>query len=264
MVLRAVTTWVWLTRPVVDLAAGESGAEEGEETVWLHADPFRVLGLPVPSTVDEVRKARRRLSRLYHPDARPADPLSRARFEQIQNAARVVDQRREVVVEPAAGAWWEFLGFVRPQPTDEPSAVAGLRFGVTDRAQLPLSGRQDRVRIGYAGEVVELVVSYAPERVPAALVVARATALAETCLLAAVSAVLFAVVAAALALDVYLLSNLSVALTWAAGIGTLVLGYAGLVVALAPTGRQLPYPRRAVLRAHAALVRRRALSHTTN
>jgi hypothetical protein len=103
-------------------------------------------------------------------------------------------------------------------------------------------------------------VSYAPGRLTLPLVVARVAALAETCALAVVCALLFAVAAAALALDVYVLSNLNVALTWAAGIGTLALGYAALAAALASAGRQLPFPRRAVLRAHAASVYRRALS----
>jgi hypothetical protein len=61
-------------------------------------DPFAILGLPTTATADEVRSARRRLSKRLHPDAL----VSRGEQERLAAAARLADVNRAVDLALAA------------------------------------------------------------------------------------------------------------------------------------------------------------------
>jgi len=65
--------------------------------------------------------------------------------------------------------------------------------------------------------------------------------------------------AALLALDVFVISNLNVFLFWGFAIVTLVAGYGALAAILAAAGRTVPVPRRAVGRTRATVARLRSL-----
>lgn len=61
-------------------------------------DPYKTLGVPRGATGDDVRKAYRKLARMYHPDANPDDPAAEERFKEIQQAYAVLsnpEKRRE-------------------------------------------------------------------------------------------------------------------------------------------------------------------------
>ena len=49
-------------------------------------DPYRVLGLDWGATKAQVRKAYRRLAKLYHPDVNAGDAEKAERFKEVQRA----------------------------------------------------------------------------------------------------------------------------------------------------------------------------------
>ena len=61
-------------------------------------DPYSVLGVPRSATDDEVKKAYRRLSRKYHPDANINNPnkdQAEEKFKQVQQAYEQIMKERE-------------------------------------------------------------------------------------------------------------------------------------------------------------------------
>ena len=60
-------------------------------------DPYSVLGVSRNASMDEIKKAYRKLSRMYHPDANVNNPnreQAEEKFKQIQEAYnRIVDER---------------------------------------------------------------------------------------------------------------------------------------------------------------------------
>ena len=69
------------------------------------SDPYAVLGVPRDATSSQIAKARRRLSREYHPDVN-SDPDAAARFVEIQQAF-------ELLSDPSARAEYDRTGRVR-------------------------------------------------------------------------------------------------------------------------------------------------------
>lgn len=61
-------------------------------------NPYQVLGVSQNADMDEVKKAYRKLSRIYHPDANVNNPkkeLAEIRFKEIQAAYRQIVEERE-------------------------------------------------------------------------------------------------------------------------------------------------------------------------
>lgn len=49
-------------------------------------DPYGLLGVPRHASVDDIRRAYRRLARRHHPDANPNDPDAEERFKELHQA----------------------------------------------------------------------------------------------------------------------------------------------------------------------------------
>ncbi|MFX1392408.1 MAG: DnaJ C-terminal domain-containing protein [Promethearchaeota archaeon] len=59
---------------------------------------YRVLGVDKRATIEEIKKAYRKLARKYHPDVNPEEPKSGEKFKEINSAYIILsnDQRREM------------------------------------------------------------------------------------------------------------------------------------------------------------------------
>jgi hypothetical protein len=238
-------TWAWLDPPAIDFGARSPDGERDIRTVWLYADPHRVLGVSDSADATEIRRAYRRLMLVYHPDLNSgkADPLGR--FDEIQHAYESIGSEPEVDVQPPAGEWWRVVEVARLPPTRRAgSPVAGVTF----EASRPRSGHaaflEEDVRVLYAGQVIRLALRNSTTRFAAWR--SRAGTLAESLALVLACLAIIPVVAVLLGLDVFLVSNGNIYVTWALAVGILALGYGALAAILVGLGRPVPYPRRAL------------------
>jgi hypothetical protein len=253
-------TWVWLGAPALDFGLPDPEELDGERTVWLFADPFRVLGTRPSAGEKELRRGYRRVAREHHPDLNPGDAEALARFHDAQQAYAAATGDAEVTVEPISGGWWSLTGFAAPAPpAREAGAVAGLVFGLRDLHRVPLRDAEDTVRVTYAEQTLPLRIAYSGSRRAMPVWRARLAAAAEVSVLVLLCLVLVPVLALVLAADVYLLSDTSDALTLASVVLILGAGYGALAAILAGAGKDVPTPRRAVKRTRAAVAELRAL-----
>jgi hypothetical protein len=232
----------------VDLGGANPARDGSEVTVWLHADPHGLLGVPRLSEHDAIRRAYRRLARVRHPDAGRSD----GQFDELQRAARAAlgDDEAEVMVEPTEGAWWSFAGFLSPAPSGVVGhgAIVGLAFEARDLETVPLRDARDLVHVSYGGEVLPLSIRYSLSVSALPVLRAKAALLLESAFLVLFCLTLIPLLAVALSLESYVLSDGSVVLFWTAMLVTVALGYGALIAALAAAGKPVPYPRRAVAR----------------
>jgi hypothetical protein len=254
-------TWVWLNPERADFGLPPAGDDADERTVWVHANPYEMLGLASFAEDDAVRRAYRTLARRYHPDVNDPSPGNAERFHDLQRALAAIEGDLDIVVEPDAGDWWRFAGFSEPDEAAKADhAVVGLTFELTDPARVPLKQISDDMRILCAGQAIALSVSYSGSRFARHVVFARLGALAESVVLALLCVALIPVIAVLLVFDVWVISDANGLVVWAAVLLTLLLGYGALALALTAAGKPLPNPRRAVFRTRTAAATLRALS----
>jgi hypothetical protein len=239
--------WIWANPSVVNFGARSPDGPDEIRTVWLYADPLRVLGLAPGADPGEVTRAYRRLVRLHHPDLTSAEPRDLDRFREITSAYDAIARDPELYVEPLRGEWWSVTGFPSPDPwrVDEFS-VTGIQFE-RRRLESARGGQlEDEVRISYAGQVLSLAVRYRPS------LRARAGVLAESLLLVVLCLAIVPVIAVLLGVDLFLVSNGNAYVTWGIALLILGLGYGALAAALGRTGRSI-YGRRVVRSTRAAI-----------
>jgi molecular chaperone DnaJ len=117
---------------------------------WFEKDYYRILGVSESATYKEIKRAYRKLSRQYHPDAKPGDTAAEERFKEISAAYDVIGDpaRREEYDEvrrlgPMAG------GFGAGGPG--PGGPTGFRFEDLGDLGDVLGGLFGRARRGGAG-----------------------------------------------------------------------------------------------------------------
>jgi len=72
-------------------------------------DPYEILGVPRTATQEEIKKAYRRLAKLYHPDRNPNDKTAEQRFKEVHAAY-------EVLGDPQRRAQYDRFGAGGPAP----------------------------------------------------------------------------------------------------------------------------------------------------
>ncbi len=81
-------------------------------------DYYKLLGVDRGASVEDIRKAYRRLARKYHPDLNPGDKSAEERFKKVQEAY-------DVLSDPQKRQMFDQFGFysdnVRPQPGAAPN-----------------------------------------------------------------------------------------------------------------------------------------------
>ena len=70
-------------------------------------DPYSVLGVSRDASDDEIKKAYRKLSRKYHPDANINNPnkaQAEEKFKEVQQAYEQIMKEREMCIRDSFGA----------------------------------------------------------------------------------------------------------------------------------------------------------------
>ena len=137
-------SWVWLGTPVLDFGTPDPDELDGERVVWLHADPYGVLGARPSAGDEELRRAYRRAARVSHPDASSG---TTERFHNLQQALGAATGEAEITVEPVSGEWWSFNGFAAPERNGLGGCRALFRAARPASRSVPERVRDDPCRL---------------------------------------------------------------------------------------------------------------------
>lgn len=101
-------------------------------------DPYRVLEISESATNEEIKKAYRRLSRKYHPDANINNPRkdeAEMKFKEVQQAYDQIMKEREYGSTYGQGRQWEsgYGGFGQDTYRQEPLRMQAVRNYLNSR-----------------------------------------------------------------------------------------------------------------------------------
>jgi curved DNA-binding protein len=95
-------------------------------------DYYGILGVPKNASVDDIKKAYRRLARKYHPDLNPGDKAAEAKFKEITEANEVlsdVDKRSQY---DKFGQYWKQAEQAKPNTRSTTATSTSGNNSTTD------------------------------------------------------------------------------------------------------------------------------------
>jgi len=95
-------------------------------------DYYKVLGVQRGSSVEEIRRAYKRLARKHHPDVNPGDKAAEERFRQVQEAYDVVNDPKKRKVYDRLGFYSDQAFAGGAQGAGQQGPGAGFGFGGFD------------------------------------------------------------------------------------------------------------------------------------
>lgn len=110
-------------------------------------NPYQVLGVTKNATEDEIKKAYRRLSRLYHPDANINNPnkaVAEEKFKEVQQAYQQIMKEKTT-------------GFGDSFGSDFGSGFGGGASGATDEDSLHMQAAVNLIQNGHYREAVTVL-----------------------------------------------------------------------------------------------------------
>src|ERR1043165_525274 len=93
-------------------------------------DYYEVLGVERTASIDEIKKAYRKLAVKYHPDKNPADPAAEGKFKEAAEAYGVLsDDEKRATYDRYGHAGTGNFGGVDPNHSADSGAILGDLFG---------------------------------------------------------------------------------------------------------------------------------------
>lgn len=94
-------------------------------------DYYATLGVPRDASADDIKKAFRKLARLYHPDTAKDKKTAEAKFKEVNEANEVLSDPEKRRKYDTLGANWQEAGDFQPPPSGTGGREQEFHFGGT-------------------------------------------------------------------------------------------------------------------------------------
>lgn len=92
-----------------------------------YKDYYSILGVPRTASVEEIKKAHRKLARQYHPDLNPGAKQAEEKFKEIQEAYEVLSDPKKRQHYDRLGSDWKSGAEFRAPPGSQSGQKLRLR-----------------------------------------------------------------------------------------------------------------------------------------
>src|SRR4029079_14640915 len=108
-------------RPADSIAINQPSISNHQSPISTLMDLYIVLGLERGASLNDVKRAYKRLARKHHPDINPGDRMAEAKFRQIAEAY-------ETLSDPERRRYYDTTGRVREESATSGVGVDGFDF----------------------------------------------------------------------------------------------------------------------------------------